>query len=461
MSNKITTLSELTSVSSDDIIYIVDDPSWSPLSKKITIANLFKNIVSSWSISVWDISVNDGKVHIEAVWTNKILTLGNDTATAIASFSWSADGLTIDFNALNSRNITFSTNQLERMKINTAWDVTINKDLIVATNVLIVDSTNGLVWIGKVPTFPLDVAWNSQFWGTMFANMMTINSINVTTLDVDNNIDIWWPAETTSKSITIETGATGVGSLSMIDWWNNTVLIRSDAGNSYIKVGTLSVGKDTNTEKILAFGTDVSIVSEGDGVTRAWFKIKTNNILRWDINSPSGSTDLRFNNGSIDILTIQADGGIGQGISNPFAKYHIFTSGTEDADVFLSASGTGKAQIGFDASNGDFSWSDYMTLSQDNNLDWVLEMFSNAGNFHIKTGNINRLTVTQAGNVGFLTPSPTAVVDINSDILRLRTPKTPASASDTWNQWDIAWDTSFIYVAIATNTWKRATLLTF
>ena len=213
--------------------------------------------------------------------------------------------------------------------------------------------------------------------------------------------------------------------------------------------------------KIHAFGTDVSIMAEGDGVTRAGFKIKTNNILRWDINSPSASTDLIFNNGSIDILTIQADGGIGQGISNPFAKYHIFTSGTEDADVFLSASGTGKAQIGFDASNGDFSWSDYMTLSQDNNLDWVLEMLSNAGNFHIKTGNINRLTVTQAGNVGFLTPSPTAVVDINSDILRLRTPKTPASASDTWNQWDIAWDTSFIYVAIATNTWKRATLLTF
>ena len=37
----------------------------------------------------------------------------------------------------------------------------------------------------------------------------------------------------------------------------------------------------------------------------------------------------------------------------------------------------------------------------------------------------------------------------------------PASAADTGAQGDIAWDTSYIYVCTATNTWKRAALSTW
>ncbi|MCC0012895.1 MAG: DUF2793 domain-containing protein [Rhodobiaceae bacterium] len=57
--------------------------------------------------------------------------------------------------------------------------------------------------------------------------------------------------------------------------------------------------------------------------------------------------------------------------------------------------------------------------------------------------------------------NPTAALDINGDKMRLRTAKTPASASDTGNQGDIAWDSSYIYVCVATNTWKRAALATW
>ena len=43
---KITALSELTSVADADLIAIVDDPSGTPTSKKITKKNLVKNIVN-------------------------------------------------------------------------------------------------------------------------------------------------------------------------------------------------------------------------------------------------------------------------------------------------------------------------------------------------------------------------------------------------------------------------------
>lgn len=57
--------------------------------------------------------------------------------------------------------------------------------------------------------------------------------------------------------------------------------------------------------------------------------------------------------------------------------------------------------------------------------------------------------------------SPTAALDINSDILRLRTSKTPATAGASGNTGDICWDSDYIYVCVATNTWKRVGISTW
>lgn len=59
------------------------------------------------------------------------------------------------------------------------------------------------------------------------------------------------------------------------------------------------------------------------------------------------------------------------------------------------------------------------------------------------------------GKVGVGTISPTALLDIDSDILRLRTAKTPASAGAAGNTGDICWDASYFYICVATNTWER------
>lgn len=62
------------------------------------------------------------------------------------------------------------------------------------------------------------------------------------------------------------------------------------------------------------------------------------------------------------------------------------------------------------------------------------------------------------GFVGINTSSPSRALDINSDTMRLRTPNTPASATATGNAGDIRWDANYVYVCVATNTWKRAVL---
>jgi len=71
------------------------------------------------------------------------------------------------------------------------------------------------------------------------------------------------------------------------------------------------------------------------------------------------------------------------------------------------------------------------------------------------------LTVTNAGNVGIGMAKPSAKLDINSDILRLRSSKTPASAGADGNAGDICWDSDYIYICVATDTWKRVSISTW
>jgi hypothetical protein len=74
----------------------------------------------------------------------------------------------------------------------------------------------------------------------------------------------------------------------------------------------------------------------------------------------------------------------------------------------------------------------------------------------------NTFTVDSSeSKVGIGTTTPTEKLDINGDSIRLRTAQTPASAGAAGSQGQIAWDSNYIYVCIATNTWKRVAISTW
>ena len=52
-------------------------------------------------------------------------------------------------------------------------------------------------------------------------------------------------------------------------------------------------------------------------------------------------------------------------------------------------------------------------------------------------------------------PSFTGNVSTAGDSIRIDTTKTPSSASDTGTTGQIAWDSTYFYICIATNTWQR------
>lgn len=83
---------------------------------------------------------------------------------------------------------------------------------------------------------------------------------------------------------------------------------------------------------------------------------------------------------------------------------------------------------------------------------------------HATKGNINfgSSTYDEVSNLlGLKTTSPTDTLDINDDRFRIRTEFTPASATATGRKGTICWDASFIYVCVATDTWKRVAIATW
>jgi len=87
--------------------------------------------------------------------------------------------------------------------------------------------------------------------------------------------------------------------------------------------------------------------------------------------------------------------------------------------------------------------------------DTVIASDNQANMFYVKAS---------TDKIGLLTNAPTEILDINSDAVRLRTARTPASSNNTavgWGVGTIAWDASYLYVAVSSSVIKRVALSTF
>ena len=102
-------------------------------------------------------------------------------------------------------------------------------------------------------------------------------------------------------------------------------------------------------------------------------------------------------------------------------------------------------------------------LGIDSNIPFVQGFDSGATYNQLKflVSGTEAVRIDSSARVGIGTSSPSTLLDVNADTVRVRTARTPASASATGAAGEICWDANYIYVCTATNTWKRSALSTW
>jgi hypothetical protein len=235
---------------------------------------------------------------------------------------------------------------------------------------------------------------------------------------------------------------------------NSAALTFENSGTERMRLdssGNLGIGTSSPTRRLFVNGSSnlggsVNSVVIGDGTFAAGVaSIAAESGARLDIGT-AGANPLLFFINNTERARLDSSGNLGIGTSSPAVKLDV-QRGSEGEYLRVGGDDTGnngRALRFTSATNGGFIGALH-----------TLNAPSSGGAIAFSTNSTERARLDSSGNLGIGTSSPTAVLDVNADKMRLRTAKTPSSATDTGNAGDICWDSSYLYICTATNTWRR------
>ena len=371
-----------------------------------------------------------------------------------------AIGTKLDSSSGSATNLTTTGTLTNSGAMTTAATATFNGDVVVDTDTFFVDVSADKVGINNAsPATALDVTGVITTDGLTTSAAINLPDDTKINLGAGDKLKIYYDSEvgeTFQKSrIQTSTDITNVLSL-------QSTLIKltnvDDTANylSALNGGSVNlfynnnISLETNSYGVDITGTDgASVIAkvEADDAESANLKLK----------NTEGEFDIRCDGGTLDIYDV----------TDSASRLSFDTTGqatfgtTVRSDVFSGKTATNSLLVlGSDAVN--FNETNGTTLLANENLNLLAGFnhkiqFGEAGNYNDKMAVLD----TSNGNFGINTDTPTEKLDVNSDSIRLRTAKTPASASDTGTQGQIAWDENYMYVCTATNTWKRVALATW
>jgi hypothetical protein len=240
---------------------------------------------------------------------------------------------------------------------------------------------------------------------------------------------------------------------------NTLLLISSTFNNSTITGLTVDTVGDSsvfrlNVSKSGAIQGVLSFLHSASSALQAWnLAISGSDVYK------AGYSEHIWKTGNTERMRINSSGKVGIGTSSPEGILHAREDQDGTTRVVIHnrlATGTPVSELTFVTGPVNVSDSRYAYIQS-----------AGSSSAHIAFGTSNadapaeRMRITAAGNVGIGTSSPTNLLDVNADSIRVRTAQTPATAGATGNQGEIAWDADYIYICVATNTWKRVAISTW
>jgi hypothetical protein len=180
--------------------------------------------------------------------------------------------------------------------------------------------------------------------------------------------------------------------------------------------------------------------------------------LTGDVYGPGSSTDnavVRFD--GTDGKTLQNSVMIVDDSGNVYIPGKVGIGTDSPSENFVVSNGGAEGlEIDPDSTNDRV----YLTW-YDRDLSVYTDAFLRASEYDFSIGSASKVKIDTSGNVGIGTTSPSEALDVNSDAIRIRTSQTPATAGAAGTAGMICWDSDYIYVCVATDTWKRAALSTW
>lgn len=220
-------------------------------------------------------------------------------------------------------------------------------------------------------------------------------------------------------------------------------------GNYNIGFGSQSLSRNVYGSYLFAFGYSALGLAE-NAVNCAAFGYASQGSNKNGINNAS------FGNYSLN-GTIAGSNGTAVGYTSLYSA-----TGDDDTAVgsFAGRTLTTGYRCTFIGSNCGYNGSQKVDAVNSTAIGYG--SYTNRDN-QVVIGNTSVTETQLNGSVGIgqAMSAPTDALDINSNTIRLRTAKTPASATATGNAGTICWDSSYVYVCVATNTWKRSALATW
>ena len=229
---------------------------------------------------------------------------------------------------------------------------------------------------------------------------------------------------------------------------NHYAIYQASATSRSYFAGSVGIGASrTSPASALDVNGSITVTAGSATSPSICFHSDANNGLF----APAADT-LAITTGGVERLRVDAAGDVGIGTTNPSNNLHIRTAAQGFGGITV-ASPTRTLDVRPDSGAGS---NNSIVQSGDTTLIFTAGA-QGTGAFVIApwAGTACGLRMDSSGNVGFGATSPTAPIDVAGNTIRIRTARTPASATATGSVGEVCWDESYLYICTATNTWRR------